>query len=114
MTSDRKTVGLTPDTAEVVKRLLEKGWFHDGQDVARLAFAISLRDRVPLGVTAGVDTRYAAGNFDPDGDMRALIAALYPDCSTPIRMMEHLVNEGLKTLRARLDEPDLGPDRLLE
>jgi len=34
--------------------------------------------------------------------MQALIAALYPQSTTPVRLMEHFVNQGLRLVHERL------------
>ena len=70
-------------------------------------------EKLPEGTTAGTDTRWAAGNFDRTGEIRALLAALYPTCQTPIRLMEHLVIEGLILVVNRVRTGTLGPGELL-
>jgi hypothetical protein len=45
--------------------------------------------------------------------MRLLVTALYPGTETPVRLMEHLVNEGLRRIAARLSD-SLGPADLMD
>ena len=51
---------------------------------------------------AGVDTRWAIGNFDKSGELRAIMAALHPAIAAPVRALEYFTNEGLKLLYERL------------
>ena len=53
------------------------------------------------------------GNFDETGEIRALISALYPTCKTPVRLMEHLVNEGICRISERLRSEAIGPADLM-
>src|SRR5262245_51443335 len=114
MERDRETIGLTAETQTILAAIEERGWFLEGQDIARLAMAYAIRAHVADGVTGGTETRWAAGNFDKTGEIRALLAALYPACQTPVRLMEHLVNEGLKLLATRMQSGAVGPAELMD
>lgn len=114
MERDRESVGLTPEGQAILGQLEELDWFPDGQDIARFCMAYAIRAGVPEGSTSGTETRWAAGNFDKTGEIRSLLGALYPSCETPIRLMEHLVNEGLKLVVERLQEGNAGPSELME
>lgn len=114
MERDRETIGLTPETQAILSLIEERGWFLDGQDIARFCLAYAIRAKVPDGTTSGTETRWAAGNFDKTGEIRAVLAALYPNCETPIRLMEHLVNQGLQMLATRLRSDTLGPLELMD
>jgi hypothetical protein len=113
MDRDRESIGLTAETQEILDDLLGRGWFPEGQDVARFCMAYAIRSKIPDGATPGTETRWAAGNFDKTGEIRALLAALYPSCQTPVRLMEHLVNEGLRLVGARLRAEDVGPAEIM-
>jgi len=114
MDRDRESIGLTPANQRVLADLEERGWFAEGQDVARFCMAFAIRAKVPEGATQGTETRWAAGNFDKTGEIRTLLAALYPNCSTPVRLMEHLVNEGLQMVAARVASDQVGPAELMD
>jgi len=114
MERDRESVGLTPETQAILAELEERGWFLEGQDVARFCMAYAIRAKVPEGATGGTETRWAAGNFDKTGEIRALLAAMYPGCTTPVRMMEHLVNEGLRMVAGRLRSEAIGPAEIMD
>jgi hypothetical protein len=66
------------------------------------------------GATKNTDTRWAAGNFDASGEIRTVLAALYPNCEEPVRLMEHLVNEGLQLLITRIRSNAVGPGELMD
>jgi hypothetical protein len=110
---DRESVGLTPAGVAALAQLEQTGWFADGQDIARFALAYAIRAGVTEGSTPGTETRWAAGNFDKSGEIRSLLAGLFPDCATPVRQMEYLVDEGLRLLTERLASEGLGPADLV-
>jgi len=114
MERDRETIGLTPESQAIIADIEERGWFLDGQDVARFCMAYAIRARVVAGASQGTDTRWAAGNFDKSGEIRLLLAALYPACSTPVRLMEYLVNEGLRMIAQRIKSEAVGPAELMD
>jgi hypothetical protein len=109
MERDRDTIGLTAETQAILADLEARGWFLEGQDAARFCLAYAVRGRVAEGATTGTETRWAAGNFDRTGEIRAVLSAIYPECKTPVRLMEHLVNEGLKMVAARVGTEAIGP-----
>ena len=113
MERDRLDIGLTPETQAILADVESRGWFAEGQDVARFCLAYAVRAKVAEGVTAGTETRWAAGNFDKSGEIRAVLAALYPNCATPVRLMEHLVNEGLRLVATRVRSGAVGPAELM-
>jgi hypothetical protein len=113
MEDDRKTIGLTPETQRLLAEIEEHGWFQESQDLARFCLSYSIRAKVPEGLTSGTETRWAVGNFDETGEIRALISALYPTCKTPVRLMEHLVNEGIRRISDRVRSAAVGPADLM-
>ena len=114
MERDRESIGLTTEGQGLLAELEARGWFLEGQDAARFCMAYAIRAKVPDGVTSGTETRWAAGNFDKTGEIRSLLAALYPGCETPVRLMEHLVNQGLRLVAARIRSESVGPAELLD
>lgn len=111
---DRESVGLTDESQVLIGQIEATGWFQEGADIARFCLAYAVRAGVPDGATPGTETRWAAGNFDKTGEIRALIGGLYPDCQTPVRLMEHLVNEGLRLVGERLAAGEVAPADLVE
>lgn len=113
MENDRETIGLTPEAQVALANLEACGWFSEGQDIARFCLAYAIKAKTPAGGTSATDTRWSAGNFDKTGEIRMLVTALYPETRTPVRLMEHLVNEGLSLVSARLSD-SIGPGELMD
>lgn len=104
MANDKRTIGLTPYTREVMNRIMETSMFKDQLDVARLAMALAINCDKNLDFSEGAETVWNVGSFDPDGEIRNLISALFPDVDTPYRHLEYLVNAGLKIMGRHLAE----------
>ena len=102
MDKDRETIGLTNAADDALRTLEATGWFADGQDAARFSLAFAMREGVAEGHLSDTETRWSAGLFDRTGELRTLILALYPQSRTPIRLMEFLVNEGLRLVSAEI------------
>lgn len=113
MERDKDVIGLSAESQRYLKELEERGWFSEGQELARFALAFAVRAETPAGKASQVETRWAAGNFDKTGEIRAVLGALYPDCKTPVRLMEHLVNTGLRQIYERVTTGAAGPAELL-
>lgn len=111
---DRDTVGLTADSQILLQEIEARNWFRDGQDIARFCLGFAVRAKVPNGLTTNTDTRWAAGNFDKTGEIRALLAVLYPDAKMPVRLMEHLINEGLKLVAVKVRSDAIAPSDLFD
>jgi hypothetical protein len=110
---DKKSVGLSPEMQVILAELEQTTWFLEGQDIARFALAFAIRNGVADGTTKNTDTRWAVGNFDASGEIRTVLAALYPQCQEPVRLMEHLVNEGLQLVSTRVQSGTIGPADLM-
>ncbi|MGD9702860.1 MAG: hypothetical protein AB7L17_11240 [Ilumatobacteraceae bacterium] len=106
MADDRKQIGLTTHGKAVEARLTDTlGWFSEGQEACRFALAYAVREGVSEGTTdQHVDTRWGADGFDPTGEIRHILRAAYPDCTTPVRLMEYLIDEGLRRISDSIDE----------
>lgn len=100
MKQDKDVIGLTLENQQILDQVMDLGFFSQGQDAARFCMAYAVREGVEPGETEGVETRWAAGNFDKSGEIQALMRALYPEIDTPNRLIEHFVNEGLQTIGA--------------
>ena len=114
MEGDKDVIGLTAESQRYLQEIEDRGWFAEGQDVARFALAYAVRANTPSGDAKQVETRWAAGNFDKTGEIRAVLSALYSENTTPVRLMEHLVNSGLRMLHAKLASGNVGPADLLD
>jgi len=112
--NDKVDIGLTGEGRENLQRVTDTGWFADDQDAGRFCLAYAVRQGVAHGEVGGARTKWSSGNFDPSGEIRSLIRAFYPETTTPVRLMEHLVNEGLLLVRTRIDTGVDGPETLLD
>ena len=112
---DRKQIGLTDHGRSTVARLTEHlGWFDEAQDAGRFALAYAIRARIGPGLTdAPVETRWSPDLFDPTGELRLILRVMYPNTVMPIRLMEHLIDEGFRRIAARIDEGEASPAALL-
>jgi hypothetical protein len=111
---DRQSIGLTPASQVILEDLTSLGWFGEGQDLARFAMAYAMKQGVGTGAATGTDTRWAIGNFDETAEIRDLVAAVYPDATTPVRLIEHFVNEGLRLIGERVAAGERSPTAFLE
>jgi hypothetical protein len=113
--ADRRQIGLT-EAAQATVGLLtdELGWFAEGQEAGRFALAYAVRNGTqPSQTTSAVDTRWSPDGFDPTGEIRSLLRAVYPENTAPIRLMEYLIDEGLRGIRAELGDGSESPLDLL-
>jgi len=113
MAEDRTGIGLTAENQRNLEALLEKGWFADGQEIARFALAYAIDAGIEEGETKEVETRWSMGTFDSTGELREIVTALYPDVNMPVRFMQHLVNEGLTLIHEVAGRTGAGPSDLL-
>jgi hypothetical protein len=102
MEQDRRSIGLTAESQRLMEEILAKEWFGEAQEAARFAMAYAIKSGVAPAATPGVDTRWSSGLFDPTGEIVALVGALHPDLTTPVRAIETFVNEGLRLVHERL------------
>lgn len=114
MEIDRKSVGLSTDCQAIIAEIDRLGWFPDLQDAARFCMSYAIRNGVQDGTTVETQTRWASGNFDSTGEIRAVLSVLYPECKAPVRLMEHLVNEGVKMVGQRIRSGSVGPHDLMK
>lgn len=108
---DRKQIGLTDDGKATVAILTQKlGWFRESQDAARFALGYAIREGVEPGLTtAPVETRWSPDLFDPSGEIRGLLRALHPKTKMQVRLMEYLIEEGLRRIAAKVTAGEEDP-----
>ena len=108
---DRKQIGLTDHGKEAIALLTDKlGWFDEAQAAGRFALACAVRAGGEPGHTeAPVETRWSPDLFDPSGEIRSVLRALYPDARMPIRLMEYLIDTGLCHIAAKIDDGEIDP-----
>jgi hypothetical protein len=113
MSADKNTIGVTQENREFLELVIEQGLFSDQMDAAKLGMTLAIRRGIHPGEATGVDTKWNVGSFDKDGHLRDVLRAIYPEISTPIRLAEYLVNEGLVILRKQMMEnPGLDIEKL--
>jgi len=105
MEIDKKTIGLTVSNKAVVEILIQKGWFNEQMDAARFAMSIAIDDSTEPDEIEGAETVWNVGSFDTDGELRNIIPILYPDITTPYRLIEYLINVGLEKIGEKIKDP---------
>ena len=95
--TDKKTVGITPANERVLGALVAEGLFGSEIEAAKFAMARAIDNRVERGTAEGAETKWNVGSLDPDGALKAVVQALYPEETMPYRLVEHLMNEGLRS-----------------
>ena len=92
----------------------ELGWFDEAQAAGRFALAYAIRAGIEPGQTgAPVETRWSPDLFDPSGEIRTLLRAMYPDTTMPIRLIEYFIDEGLRSIATKIDVGEVDPMVLL-
>jgi hypothetical protein len=102
MASDKKTIGVTKSNGSALGQLVVAGHFGSELDAAKFAMAHAITCGIKSGSMEGAETKWNVGSVDPDGSMRSLLEALFPETDEPYRLAEHLINEGIKLLAAKV------------
>lgn len=97
-TTDKKTIGITNANVRILGALVSEGLFGSEIEAAKFAMARAIETGVARGTTDGAETKWNVGSVDSDGGLKAVIEALFPDETQPYRLVEHLMNEGLRSL----------------
>lgn len=95
-TVDKKTIGVTSANERVLAALAAEGMFGSEIEAAKFAMAHAIGAGVSRGITEGAGTKWNVGSVDSDGGLKAVVEALFPDEGQPYRLVEHLMNEGLR------------------
>lgn len=113
---DRKQIGLTADGRATIDHLTHKlGWFSEAQAAAKFALAYAIREGLEPGSTEEpVETRWSPDLFDPSGEIRTLLRALHPGTAMPVRLMEYMIDEGLRSIGVKLKAGEQDPLAYLE
>lgn len=102
MSDDKTTLGLTPENREVMDNIIDH--FNEQMDAARFAMSLAINSGEEPGEMKNADTVWNVGSFDPDGDIRDLIRALFPEVESPYRAAEYFINTGLQQIDEHLEE----------
>jgi hypothetical protein len=98
MATDKKTIGVTLSNAAGLLALTAAGHFASELDAAKFAMAHAIKCGVQPGAAESTETKWNVGSVDPDGSLRSLVEALFPDVTEPYRAAEFLINEGIRAL----------------
>jgi len=106
-TTSRVNIAFTPAATAAAKRLQDRFPFEDLVDVARVATAYALREKVPLArptdFGSANGSNFNVGSVDPKGELRDLLLALHPEIDEdPYRVVETLMSLGAIALDERL------------
>jgi hypothetical protein len=102
MATDKKTIGIAKGNAVALAQLVSAGHFGSELDAAKFAMAHAIKSGIQSGSAEGAETKWNVGSVDPDGSMRSLLEAFFPETDEPYRLAEHLMNEGIKLLAAKV------------
>jgi hypothetical protein len=108
MAEDKTTIGVTAGRATLLEQVVANGLFVDQLDAAKFAIALAIRSNIPPGELSNASTKWNVGSFDRDGHLRTVVSALFPLSSTPYRLAEYLIDQGLALLERELQaNPEL-------
>lgn len=107
MSEDKRTIGVTEPADRVLAVMIEQGHFTEGIDAAKFAMALAINSGANANerdlTVEGATTKWNVGSFDPDGQLRSLINALYPDIGQPYRLLEFLIDDGLRRVSGHIE-----------
>jgi hypothetical protein len=95
---DKRTIGITRANEHSLAALVAAGAFGSELDAAKFAMAHAIEQGADIGTVEGTSTKWNIGTVDPDASLKALIEALYGAVAEPYRLIEYLINEGLRLL----------------
>lgn len=92
-----KTIGLTEEANAVLAELMNTGVFAEETDIAKLAISHAAARKLHPKRIGKTNTKWAIGNFDPDGSIQQLMGVLYPE-EEPTHVMRDLMSQGLLSM----------------
>ena len=102
--ADKEQIGLTPAGNAIMERALATGFFAGKNDVARLAASLAIDAGDPLRAVRGADTTWHTKGLDSTGELQAAVALAYGGPPEPYRMLEGLIDAGLRRIEQHLDK----------
>jgi hypothetical protein len=96
--TDKKTIGLTTSGESIMQEIMSLNYFKDMIDAAKFAMSLAINQNPEINPVEGASTIWNVGSFDPDGELRQLIPTFFPNCKTPYRAVEFLIDLGLKQM----------------
>jgi hypothetical protein len=115
MTTDLVNIRLSKKANEVADQLVATGCFEYAATAAKFALAYALKNHFneidpetyPIPDSEG--SNYNVGSIDNDGQLAALLRALYPNMNTPYLYARALMVFGLTKLGERIERDGLLP-----
>lgn len=95
---DKRTIGITRANEHSLAALVAAGAFGSELDAAKFAMAHAIERGTEVGTVEGTNTKWNIGTVDPDANLKALIESFYGAVAEPYRLIEYLINEGLRLL----------------
>lgn len=105
MTNDKKTIGISTANAKHLADLVSRGRFATELDAAKFAMAHAISVGTAPRASESTETKWNVGSVDPDGTLRSILEALYPDTAEPYRLAEYLMNHGIELLSQSTSDP---------
>lgn len=101
---DKTTVGVTPQGASALERLMATSWFTEEIDAFRLAIACAIAKNLVVSESlSGVQTKFNVGTLNRDDQVRSLVRDFSSEAGErPFAHAEKLADAGLKYLVERL------------
>jgi hypothetical protein len=96
------TIGLTDESKTTVEEVMP--YFNEQLDASRFAMALAIEEGLEPGRAKNTNTVWNVGSFDPDGEYRDLIRALYPEIEHPYKAIEYFTNEGFEIIDDHIEE----------
>lgn len=113
MSEYKRTIGITPGNRAIMEEV--KGYFDEQMDAAKFAMSLAIQTGEEPGSVENAETVWNVGSFDPNGEIRDLIQALFPENDAPYKDAEYFINFGLQLIGDHLEEnKELDPVQLLE
>lgn len=103
---DKRTIGITRANEHSLAALVAAGGFGSELDAAKFAMAHAIEQGTEVGTIEGTNTKWNIGTVDADASLRALVESFYGAVAEPYRLIEYLINEGLRLL----DTGDVPPN----
>jgi len=103
VSDDRQTIGVSEGSGKTLEALVEAGVFSQQVDAAKLALSVALAYGDSPTASQDRTTKWNVGTFDQIGDVRELVQCFMPECETPYKEVENLVESGLRRLAEHLE-----------
>lgn len=101
---DLRALGASATSQSHLDEMQRQKLIGDQMDGYRLAVATAIAfGRKPRAkADSSRTTKYAAGNLDPDQELKTVVSEIYPDFkATPYRAIEDLAEQGLEILKTQ-------------